>query len=95
MMMRASQHIIYTPPDDTTRVKRLTKSIVSSDMTTIAAIMANKADKARRTDFDDANDFLVTIAPHQKNLETGSHNVSVFTTNTGRIGVELRYHKRD
>ena len=95
MMIRASQHIIYSPPDEATRVKRLIKSIVSSDMTVIAAITAIKADKARRTDFDEASDFLVTIAPHQKNLETGSHNVSAFTTNTGRTGVELRYHKRD
>ena len=95
MMIRASQHIIYSPPDEATRVKRLIKSIVSSDMTVIAAITAIKVDKARRTDFDEASDFLVTIAPHQKNLETGSHNVSAFTTNTGRTGVELRYHKRD
>ena len=96
MMIRDSQHIIYSPPDEATRVKRLIKSIVSNDMTVIAAITAIKADKlARRTDFDEASDFLVTIALHQKNLEIGSHNVSAFTTNTGRIGVELRYHKRD
>ena len=93
--MRASQHIIYTPPDEATRVKRLIKSIVSSDMTVITAITAIKADKARRNDFDEASDFLVTISPYQKNLETESHNISALTTNTGRSGVKLRYYKRD
>ena len=58
MMICASQHIIYSPPDETTRVKRLIKSIVSSDMSVIAAIMAIKADKLRPTDFDEASDFL-------------------------------------
>ena len=95
MMMRASQHITYTPPDETTRVKRLLKSIISSDMTIIAAITAIKANNAKFTDYDEASDFLVTTSPPPKNLETGSHNVSTFTTNTERTGVESRYHKRD
>ena len=88
--MRASQHITYTPPDETTRVKRLLKSIVSSDMSIIAAITAIIADYAKLTDFDEASDFLIMMVHFQKNQETGSHNVSTFTTNTGRTGVELR-----
>ena len=95
MMMHTSQHIAYTPPDETTRVKHLLKSIESNDTTIIAAITAIKADSTKLTDFDEASNFLVTTLPPPKNFETGFHNVSTFTTNTGRIGVELRYHKRD
>ena len=95
MMMRASQHITYTPPDKTTRVKRLLKSIVNNNMNIITAITAIRADNTKLTNFDEASDFFVTTAPPPKNLETGSYNISAFTTNIGRIGVELRYRKRD
>ena len=89
MMMRASQYITYTPPDKITRVNRLLKSIIIIDMTIIASIIAIRADTNDLTDFDEASDFLVTTAPPPKNLETGSHNVSTFSTNSGRTGVEL------
>ena len=65
--MRASRYITYTPPDETTRVKFLLKSIVSSDMSIITAITAIKADYAKFTDFDEAINFLVIMAPLQKN----------------------------
>ena len=61
MMMRDSQHITYTSLDETTRVKRLLKSIVSNNMTIIAAITQLEA-----------SDFLVTASRPSKNLETGS-----------------------
>ena len=54
MMIRASQHIIYTPPDETTRVKRLLKYIVSNDMSIITAITTIKADYDKLSDFDEA-----------------------------------------
>ena len=94
MMMRALQHVTYTPSDETTRVKHLLKSIVSNAMTIIAAITAIIADNTKLTDFDESSDILVTTSPPSKNLDTDFHNISAFTTNTGRTGVELRYHKR-
>ena len=93
--MRASQHITYTPPDKTTRVKRLLKSIVNNNMNIITAITAIRADNTKLTNFDETSDFLVTTAPPPKNLETDPNNISVFTTNIRRTRVELRYHKRD
>ena len=63
MIMRASQHITYTPPDEITRFKRLLKYIVSSDMSIIAVITAIKADHTKLTDFDEASDFLVICPP--------------------------------
>ena len=95
MMIRALQHITYTPPDETTRVKRLLKSIVSNAMTIIATITAIRADNTKLMDFDEASDFLVTTSLPSKNLETDFHNISAFTINPGRTGVELRYQKRD
>ena len=95
MTMRASQCIACTHSDETTRVKRLLKSTISSDMTVIAVITSIKADNTKLTDFDETSDFLVTLSPLYRNLETGSHNNFDFTTNTGRIGVELRYHTLD
>ena len=95
MMMRASQHITYTPQDETTRVKRLLKSIVSNDMNIFAAITTIKADNINLTDFDEVREFIVITAPPHRNLETGSQNVCAFSTNTGRTEVELRYYKRD
>ena len=65
-------------------------------MTIIAVVTAIKADNTTKlTDFDEASDCLVTTSPLSKNLETGFHNVSAFTTNTKRTGLDLRYHKRD
>ena len=74
--------ITCTPPDETTRVKRLLISIASNDMNVIAAITSIISDNTKLIDFDEASDFLVTTAPPPKNLETGSHNISPFTTNT-------------
>ena len=54
MMMRASRYITYTPPDETTRVKRLLKYIVSNDMSIITAITTIKADYDKLSDFDEA-----------------------------------------
>ena len=85
--MRASQHITYTPLDKTTRVKRLLKSIISNDMTIIASITAIRYDNNKLTIFDKASDFLVTTAPPPMNLETKSHNISAFSTNTGHTGL--------
>ena len=95
MMIRASYHIIYAPSDETTRFKRILKSTVSNGMTIIASVTAIRADNNKLADFDEASNFLVTTSPSPQNLEAGSHNVSTFTTNTGRTGVELRYYKRD
>ena len=51
-------------------------------MNVIAAITSIISDNTKLIDFDEASDFLVTTAPPPKNLETGSHNISPFTTNT-------------
>ena len=95
MTIRASYHIIYTPSNENTRFKRILKSTVSNGMTIIASVTAIRADNNKLADFDKASDFLITTAPPPQNIEAGSHNVSAFTTNTVRTGVELRYYKRD
>ena len=63
--LRASQHIAYAVPNDTTRVQQLLKSIQSKDGTILSAKTTIMTNAAKRTSFELASDFLLLVAVFQ------------------------------
>ena len=107
-MQRASEHIAFTPPDETTRVRHLMTSIQTPDPTIISAKTNIHADPTKKNDFEQAADFLLQVAPTPNTTGT-NHRISALKhgkrkngkggrrgeIKTGpKTGVELRYYKR-
>ena len=61
--IRASQHINYALPNETTRVQRLLRSIQCKDGTILSAKTTILADPIKKNDFEQAADFLLLVAP--------------------------------
>ena len=79
---RASHHINYTPPNETSRVRYLLNSIQSSDPTICAAKTTILADAVKKNDFENAADFILFTAPQQK-FDKRPHNISGLGTKRG------------
>ena len=94
MIIRSSQHITYTPTDETTREKDILKLISSKDITMISSITTIRRDSVKQTKCEQVSDFLVITAPPTKALENPSYNNSALSVNTGKTRVELRYYKK-
>ena len=97
---RASHHLTCTPPNETSRVRYLLNSLQTNDPTICAAKTTIQADDAKKGDFDQATDFILTMMPTQKVMTARLHNVSTLKTKHGKIktgpkvGVELRFYKK-
>ena len=60
---RASHHITYSPPNETSRVRYLLNSIQSSDATICSVKTTIMANAAKKNDFEEAADFIMFTAP--------------------------------
>ena len=65
-MVRAEDHIGYQPLNEYTWVQRLLKSIESTDIRIVSAIMTILGDTVKRGKFGQAADFLLLSAPMRK-----------------------------
>ncbi len=106
-LLRASDHIAYAIPTKTQRVERLLKSIQTNDPTILAGMTTVKAsadpDTGLYSDFERAADFILRVAPKNKQ-SSKDHNISSVQQDFDDIdkvvskgpktGVELRYHTR-
>lgn len=73
--LRASQHIDYVTPNESTRVQRLLRSIQCKDGTILSAKTTIMADAVKKGDFEQAADFLLLVAP--ASISRGKeHNIS-------------------
>ena len=76
-MVRAEDLIGYQPPNEYTRVQRLLKSIESTDISIISAIMTIMGDTIKRGNFKQAADFLLLAAPvHKNDMSDNKHRIS-------------------
>ena len=73
--IRASQHINYALPNETTRVQRLLRSIQCKDGTILSAKTTILADQSKKNDFEQAADFLLLVAPASVG-RTKDYNIS-------------------
>ena len=104
--IRASQHISYSLPNETTRVQRLLRSIQCKDGTILLAKTTILADPLKKNDFEQAADFLLLVAPTSVDQDR-SHNISALKRkldgyerkpsrryNKGPSGNEVRYYSQ-
>ena len=100
---RASHQITYAAPNETSRVRYLLNSIISTDATICSAKTLILSDAAKKDDFETAADFLLIVAPKPRN-EGSSHRISALkhrNTKRGKqrgkirtgpkTGVEIRF----
>ena len=100
-MVRASQHVQYSLPNEHTRVGRLLKSITSKEPTIVSAITHIHGTTNQRNDFEEAVDFLLLTSP-SNSITTSNQRISVSKTNQDNInvkkgpktGVEVRYYTK-
>lgn len=59
---QASQHIAYSPPNETSRVRYLLNSIQTNDTTICSAKTPVMADVVKKNDFEEAADFIMITA---------------------------------
>ena len=91
---RASHHIAYNPPNETSRVRYLLTSIQSSDATICSAKTTVLADTNKKNDFESAADFILETAPSDKNTRS-IHRISATRSqpnknrNTGRGKIKI------
>ena len=99
---RASHHMTYVPPNETSRVRYLLNSIQSSDATICAANTTILADTSKKNDFELAADFIMITGPASKFNSDNQHRVSGLKrhrSKKGKIktdpktGVELCFFK--
>ena len=96
---RASTHIAYQPPNDSTRVRRLLNSIQCNDQSIVSAKTTVLADATKMNNFEEACDFLLLTAPSSKATGNNSHRISALKNKrrsnreVGSTGVENRYYK--
>ena len=74
-LVRASQQITYSPPNETSPVRYLLSSIETADQIICSAKAAIQADNIEKNDFESAADLLLITAPNVKNYQN-DHNVS-------------------
>ena len=99
---RASYHMTYVPPNETSRVRPLLNSIQSSDATICAAKTIILADTSKKKYFELEADFIMITAPASKFNSDNQHRVSGLKrhrSKKGKIktdpktGVELCFFK--
>ena len=81
--MRAEDHIGYQLPNEYTRVQRLIKSIDSTDIRIISAIMTILGDTVKRGNFEQMADFLLLVSPMRKN-DTSDNEHCISAVNNER-----------
>ncbi len=101
--IRASQHINYVVPNETTRVQRLLRSIQCKDGTILSAKTTILADQQKKDDFELAADFLLLVAPASVN-KSRDYNISMLKRKLekyegkqgggGQGGGKVRYYSK-
>ena len=99
--LRASLHIDYVTPNESTRVQRLLRSIQCKDGTILSAKTTIMADAVKKGDFEQAADFLLLVAP--ASISHGKeHNVSALKRKLDKLskqgggqgGTKVRYYSK-
>ena len=100
-MVRASQHVQYSLPNEHTRVGRLLKSITTKDPSIVSAVTHIMGNTTQRNDFEQAADFLLLTAPSNNNVvnvqRISAINSQKEKTNAkkgSKTGIELRYYTK-
>ena len=100
-MVRASQHVEYSLPNEHTRVGRLLKSITSKEPSIVSAITHIHGTTTQRNDFETAADFLLLTSPTNTNVSNTQRISASRTTSDGgdtkkgpETGVEIRYYTK-
>ena len=106
-MLRAVGHTQYAVPTETQRVERLLKSLQTNEPAIISGITTIRGSTdpvdGLYTDFEQAADFLLRIAPKQKQggrdhnvsgLQQDYDNIEKVVSKGPKTGVELRYYTR-
>ena len=101
--MQASQQITYVLPNETSRVRYLLASIQSSDPTICSGKTTIQANAAKKNNFEEAADCLLTICPAPKPQSQGNHRIPAVNTKgkkgkirTGpKTGVEVQFYRKD
>ena len=76
-MVRAEYHLGYQTLNEYTRVQHLLKSIESTDIMIVSAIMTILGDTIKRGNLKQAADFLLLAAPVRKNdTSDNEHRIS-------------------
>ena len=101
-MERASDHMPFNPPNETSRVRFLLNSIESTDPTICSCKTTIQADAGMKNDFELAANFILMNEPKKKDIQ--NHRISALTLTKGKkkgkvktgpkTGVELRFYKR-
>ena len=103
---RASHHITYVPPNETSRVRYLLSSIQTNDPTIWSAKTTIQADAIKKNNFEEATEFIIITAP-KDTVQKRPHNISGLGSKRNRsykkgnirtgpkTGVELRFYKKD
>ena len=97
-MMRAAQYIEYVPPNESTRVRRLLKSITCSALESTKDVISN--DTAKKGDFELMADYMLERS-EEKSIKSKTHQVSALhhkrkhgkKGESGSTGVENRFYK--
>ena len=79
-LMRAPQQITYAPPNETSQVRCLSTRIQSSDPTIYSGKTTIQVDAAKKDNFEEAADFLLTICPAPKLQLHGNHRIAAVKT---------------
>ena len=82
-MRRASSHVNFSLPTETTRVLRLLQSLEASNIAILSAKTSILGDDVKRSDFELASDFLITVTPHT-NQPRKSQRISSLTSRGGK-----------
>ena len=104
-LVRASHQVAYVPPNETSRVRYLLASIQTSDPTICSAKTTVQADPSKKDDFEEAADFIITVAPNPKPPQGRNHRISALKTSSNKnkrrkirtgpkTGVEVRFYRR-
>ena len=89
-MRRASSHVNFSLPTETTRVLRLLQSLETSNIAILSAKTSILGDDVKRSDFELTSDFLITVTPHT-NQPRKSQRISSLTSRGGK-GRNNNYH---
>jgi len=78
-LSRAAEFVTYELPNEHTRVSRLIKSILSKETAIVSSIIGIQGDATKRSDFEEAADFLLLNAPAPKEIEN-NYRISALVT---------------
>ena len=84
-LSRASQHIKYAPPNETSRVRYLLNSLQTNDPTIYSAKTTIKADSVKKDDVEMAADFILITAPPPKISSDRTHQISGLGTKRSKV----------